>query len=63
MELEKVTTIWGGNDMTDYKYSVMKRFEAKFKAFNRRMASKLKRRQEILNKMKVEEALIRIWNI
>ncbi len=55
MELEKVTTILGGNDMTDCKQSLTERIEAKLKVFNRRMESKLRRRQEMLNNMKAEE--------
>lgn len=55
MELEKVTTILGGNDMTDCKQSLTERIEVKLKVFNRRMESKLRRRQEMLNNMKAEE--------
>jgi len=55
MELEKVTTILGGNDMTDCKQSLTERIAAKLKAFNRHMETKLRRRQEILNNMKAEE--------
>ena len=41
--------------MTNCKQSLVKRIEAKLEAFNRRLESKLRRRQEILNKMKAEE--------
>lgn len=41
--------------MTNCKQSLAKRIEAKLQAFNKRMESKLKRRQEILNNMKAEE--------
>lgn len=41
--------------MTNCKQSLVKRIEAKLQAFNKRMESKLKRRQEILNNMKAEE--------
>lgn len=55
MELEKVTTILGGNNMTDCKQSLTERIEVKLKAFNRRMETKLRRRQEMLNSMKAED--------
>lgn len=41
--------------MTNCKQSLTERIEAKLKAFNRRVESKLRRRQEILNNMKAEE--------
>lgn len=41
--------------MTNCKQPLAKRIEAKLQAFNKRMESKLKRRQEILNNMKAEE--------
>lgn len=41
--------------MTNCKQSLVKRIETKLQAFNKRMESKLKRRQEILNNMKAEE--------
>ena len=41
--------------MTNCKQSLAKQIEAKPQAFNKRMESKLKRRQEILNNMKAEE--------
>ena len=41
--------------MTNCKQSLVKRIEAKLQGFNKRMESKLKRRQEILNNMKSEE--------
>ena len=41
--------------MTNCKQSLVKRIEAKLQAFNKRMESKLKRRQEILSNMKAEE--------
>lgn len=41
--------------MTNCKQSLAKRIEAKLQAFNKRLESKFKRRQEILNNMKEEE--------
>lgn len=41
--------------MTNCKQSLAKQIEAKLQVFNKRMESKLKRRQEILNNMKAEE--------
>ena len=41
--------------MTNCKQPLAKQIEAKLQAFNKRMESKLKRRQEILNDMKAEE--------
>ena len=41
--------------MTNCKQSLVKRIETKLQAFNKRMESKLKRRQEILSNMKAEE--------
>ena len=41
--------------MTNCKQSLTERIEAKLKAFNRRVESKLRRRQEILDNMKAEE--------
>ena len=41
--------------MTNCKQSIAKQIEAKLQAFNKRMVSKLKRRQVILNNMKAEE--------
>lgn len=55
MELAKVTTILGGDNMTICKQSLTERIETKLKALNRRMESKFKRRKEILNNMKAEE--------
>ena len=55
MELTKVTIILGGNNMTNCKQSLIERIEAKLITLNRRMKTKLRRRQEILNNMKAEE--------
>ena len=41
--------------MTNCKQSLVKRIEAKLRAFNKRIESKLKRRQKILHNMKAEE--------
>ena len=54
MEPFKVTTIFGGDNMVERKQTLIERMESKLEAFNNRLRTKIRKRQEIFDDMRAE---------